>query len=242
MTHPTSWRQAQVWARLSGLLYLIVIVLGASEELFIRGRIVVEGNATATAANLRALESLWRLGIASELFLGICTIVMAVALYVLLRPVHRDLALLATFLNLVAIAVETSTSLRLVEALYPVGHAAYLDAFTPDQLAVLSLLASRAHSHGFGIALLYFGPFFLVAGWLLMRSGYIPRTIGILYFLPGVAYLTSSFALILAPAFAARYYFVMAGPAVIGEGALCFWLLIKGVDHSKWDARVGAPA
>jgi hypothetical protein len=239
MTNRITAREAQAWARLAGALYLVIIVLGAVEEIFIRGRIVVAGDAVATAANLRAMEPLWRLGIASELFLGICTIVQAVALYVLLRPVQRELALLATFFNFVAIAVETATSLRLIEALYPLGRGAYLSAFSPDQLATLSLLASRAHAHGFGIALLYFGPFFLLAGWLIMRSGYLPRVIGMLYFLPGVAYLASSFALILAPGFAERFYFEMAGPAVIGEGALCLWLLTRGISRSNWDKIVG---
>jgi hypothetical protein len=236
MTDRVSSREAQTWARIAGALYLVVIVLGALEEMAIRGRIVVAGDAAATAANLRAMEPLWRLGIASELFLGICTIVQAVALYVLLRPVQRELAQLATFFNLVAISVESATSLKLIEALYPLGHGAYLTAFTPDQLAALAQLAARAHGHGFGIALLYFGPFFLLAGWLILRSGYFPRALGVLYLLPGVAYLTSSFALILAPRFAERFYFLLAGPAVIGEGALCVWLLTKGVDRAAWDA------
>jgi hypothetical protein len=77
----------QVYARIGGVLYLITIVLGAVGELFVRGSIVVPGDATATAANLRSMESLWRFGIASELFLGICTIVLTLILYVLLRPV-----------------------------------------------------------------------------------------------------------------------------------------------------------
>ena len=88
---------------------------------------------------------------------------------------------------------------------------------------------------GFGIALLFFGPFFLVAGYLVFKSGYLPKTVGILYLIPGVSYMTSSFALILAPAFASRYYFAMAGPAVIGEGALCLWLLLKGVNAASWE-------
>src|SRR5207253_7253705 len=130
--------------------------------------------------------------------------------------------------GLVAVAVETAYSLHLLEALFPVGHAAYLKAFTPDQLAAMASLSIRAHSMGFGIALLFFGPFFLVAGYLVFKSGYFPKAIGILYPLPGVSYLTSSFALILAPAFASRDYFAIAGPAVTGAGALCLWLLLNG--------------
>ena len=132
MTTRTIETSLQVYARITGVLYLIIIILGAAEELLVRGRIIVPGDAAATAANLRSMESLWRFGIASELFLGICTIVMALTLYALLKPVSRDLALLATFFNLVAIAVETTYSLQLVEALYPLGNAEYLKAFTPE--------------------------------------------------------------------------------------------------------------
>jgi hypothetical protein len=227
----------QVYARIGGVLYLITIVLGAVEELFIRGRIIVPGDAAATAANLKSMESLWRFGIASEMFLGICTIALALILYVLLRPVNRDLALLATFFNLIAIAVETAYSLQLVEALYPLGNAAYLKTFTPEQLYAISSLSIKAHSDGFGIALLFFGCFFPIAGYLIFKSGYFPKAIGILYLIPGLSYLISSFALILAPTFAGRFYFVIAGPALIGEASLCLWLLVKGVNLQRWRER-----
>ncbi|HLO30227.1 MAG TPA: DUF4386 domain-containing protein [Anaerolineales bacterium] len=225
----------QIYARIGGVLYLITIVLGAVEELFVRGRIVVPGDTAATAANLRSMESLWRFGIASELFLGICTIALTLILYVLLKPVNRELALLATFFSLIAIAVETAYSLQLVEALYPLGNAVYLKAFTPEQLYAMSSLSIRAHGDGFGIALLFFGCFFPIAGYLIFKSGYFPKAIGILYMIPGLSYLMSSFALILAPTFAGRFYFVIAGPALIGEASLCLWLLLKGVNLEKWE-------
>lgn len=240
MTNRTVETSPQVYARIGGVLYLIIIVLGAVGELFIRGSIVVPGDAAATAANLRSMESLWRFGIASELFLGICNIVLTLILYVLLRPVSRDLALLATFFGLIATAVETAYSLQLVEALFPLGNAAYLKAFTPEQLYAMASLAIKAHGEGFGIALLFFGPFFPVAGYLIFKSGYFPKAIGILYLIPGLSYLTSSFALILAPTFAGRFYFVMAGPALIGELSLCLWLLVKGVNVPKWEKQVSA--
>jgi hypothetical protein len=237
MINRTVETSPQVYARIGGVLYLIIIVLGAVEELFIRGRIIVPGDAAATAANLKSMESLWRFGIASEMILGICTITLALILYVLLRPVSRDLALLATFFNLIAIAVETAYSLQLVEALFPLGNAAYLKAFTPEQLYAMASLSIKAHGEGFGIALLFFGCFFPIAGYLIFKSGYFPKTIGILYLIPGLSYLTSSFALILAPSFAGRFYFVIAGPALIGELSLCLWLLIKGINVEQWEKR-----
>ncbi len=237
MRNHTDKISPQVYARIGGVLYLITIVLGAVEELFVRGRIIVSGDAAATAANLKSMEPLWRFGIASEMFLGICTIALTLILYVLLRPVNRDLALLATFFSLIATAVETAYSLQLVEALYPLGNAAYLKAFTPEQLYAMSNLSIKAHGDGFGIALLLFGCFFPIAGYLIFKSGYFPKAIGILYMIPGLSYLVSSFALILAPAFASRFYFVIAGPALIGELSLCLCLIVKGVDLAKWEKR-----
>src|SRR5207248_407656 len=93
----------RLYARIAGALYLITIVLGAVEEVLIRGRIFVPTDAVATAANLRSMEFLWRLGIASEMFLGIITVIVTLILYALLRPVSRDLALLMTFFGLVAV-------------------------------------------------------------------------------------------------------------------------------------------
>ncbi|HEX9330577.1 MAG TPA: DUF4386 domain-containing protein [Anaerolineales bacterium] len=184
MTYRTVETSPQVYARIGGVLYLITIILGAVEELFIRGRVIVPGDATATATNLRSMESLWRFGIASELFLGVCTITLTLILYILLKPVNRDLALLATFFSLIAIAVETAYSLQLVEALYPLGNAAYLQAFTPEQLYAMSSLSIKAHGDGFGIALLFFGCFSPIAGYLIFKSGYFPKAIGILYMIP----------------------------------------------------------
>lgn len=224
-------------ARIGGVLYLIIIVLGIFQEVFVRGGIIVSGDAVATAANLRSMESLWRVGIASEFLAGICTIAFALILYVLLRPVSRDLALLATFFNMIAIAVEAAYSLQLVEALSPLGNAAYLKAFTPEQLYAMASLSIKAHADGFGIALLFFGCFFPVAGYLIFKSGYFPKAIGILYLIPGLSYLTSSFALILIPTFADRFYFFMAGPALIGEASLCLWLIVKGVNVEQWEKR-----
>jgi len=230
-------------ARLCGLLYLITIVVGIFDEAFVKGRIVVPGDATATAANLRSMQFLWRLGITGELVVMVlCTVVVAFILYVLLRPVSRDLAVLMTFFNLIAIAVQASNSLRLVEALFPLGSAGYLEAFTPAQLDAMASLALKSHAFGFGIALLLFGPFFLVSGYLIYRSTYFPRVIGILYQVAGLAYLTNGCVLVLAPRFASQIFAAIVIPAFLGEASFCLWLLAKGLDVEKWNAKANARA
>ena len=227
----------QIYARIGGVLYLIIIAIGLFGEAFVRNRIIVSGDATATAANLRSMESLWRFGIAGEMFLVICSVALALILYVLLRPVSRDLALLATFFNLIAIAVQAAYSLQLVEALFPLGNAGYLKAFTPEQLNAMASLSLKSHVFGFGIALLFFGPFFLVSGYLIFRSTYFPRAIGILYLIAGLSYLTNSFALLLAPTFADRIFPTILVPAFVGEVSFTLWLLVKGVNVRKWEEK-----
>jgi hypothetical protein len=224
----------QVYARVAGVLYLVIIVLGAFGELFIRDRIMVGGDAPATFANLRQMEMLWRAGIAIELVIVIITIALAMILYVLTKPVHRELALLALLFGVVALTVESSYAIQLVEALFPLGKGAYLAAFTPAQLQAMTALAMKAHVIGFGIALLLFGPFFFITGYLIFKSGYWPKAIGVLYQLAGLAYMLNGFTLILAPQFAGRAFMLMAAPVFIGETSFAVWLLVKGVRMEGW--------
>lgn len=227
-------------ARLGGVLYLVIIVGGLFGEALIRNRFIVPGDATATAANIRAMESLWRLGIAGELFMLSCTVALALILYVLLRPVSRDLALLAVFFNLVSIAVEATNELQLVAALFPLGNTGYLSGFEPEQLHALASLSLRSYSYGFGASLIFFGWECLVLGYLIDRSGYFPKAIGVLMQIAGVCYLTNSFALLVAPTVAARLFPAILVPAFVGEASLCLWLLVRGVNAERWRARAGA--
>ena len=220
-------------ARAEGVVYLIIIVLGIFVELFVRGRV--------TAANLAAMQSLWRIGILAELLMVICTVFSALFLYLLLRPVSKHLALLATFFGLVALTVEAGYSMYLLEALFPLQTTAVQQAFTTEQLQAMTRLALKAHGNGFGIALFLFGPAFLLRGFLIARSGYFPKAVGLLYQLAGLAYLTNSFVLILAPQFAGRVFAIVAGPGFIGEATFCLWLLIKGLDVEKWNELLARP-
>jgi hypothetical protein len=229
-------RSPQLCARVGGVLYLIIIVIGLFGEAFVRDRLIVAGDAGATAANIMSHESLWRFHIAAELFLLICAVVLLLILFVLLRPVSRNLILLAVFFNLVAIIIEAATTMRLLEAMFPLGNAGYLKAFTPEQRYALASLSLKSHGYGFGVSLLFFGCFCVIVGYLIFRSGYLPKTIGILMQVAGVCYLTNSFVLILSPAIANRLFPAILVPAFIGEVSLCLWLLVKGVNVERWKA------
>jgi hypothetical protein len=225
---------AQRLARIGGALYLIIIGLGTVGEAVVRGSIVVPGDPTATAANLRSMEWLWRLGIAGEVVLLSCAIVLALIFFILLRPVSRDLALLTVFFNLVCIAVEGVAAVSLADALLPVTNAAYANAFTPEQLNAMAMLTVPSHTVGFGIALIFFGIECVVLGYLISRSGYMPRWVGLLMQIAGVCYVINSFALLLSPPLASRLFPAILLPSLIAELSLALWLLVRGVRAEKW--------
>ena len=239
MTDHTVETSPQVYARLCGVLYLIVIVIGIFTELFVRDKLTVSGDVTATANNIMASESLWRITIAGELILLMCAIALTLILYVLLRPVNKNLALLAVLFNVVEFPIEAVSKLCLLAALFLSGNADYLKAFEPHQLHALVKISLKLHDYGFGIDLVFFGFACLVYGYLLFRSGYFPRTLGVLMAMAGLSYLANSFTLILAPAYAGTILLIVV-LALIGELSLCLWLMVKGVNVQRWKEQASA--
>ncbi len=240
MTGRTIESSPQLYARIGGALYLIIIAIGLFGEAFVRDKLIVSGDATATAKNIMASEYLWRFHIAAELFLLICAIALLMILFVLLRPVSRELTLLALFFNLVSIGLEAATAMYLVVALFPLGNAAYLKAFSPEQLYAMANLSLKSHGYGFGVSLLFFGCFCVVIGRVIFKSGFLPKVIGALMQIAGLCYLTDSFALILSPAFANRLFPTILLPAFVGEASFCLWLLFKGVNVQRWKEQARA--
>jgi hypothetical protein len=218
-------------------MYLIIIVLGAFAELFVREPLIIANDAVATAANIRAHELLWRWGVASELVSLMCVTVLMLTWLAVLRPVNRDLTYLAIFFALTAHAVGAVSSIDALATLFPLDSAQWLRAFSPEQLAALARLTLREQSHTFGVSLLLSGCFFLIAGPLIYQSGYLPKAIGVLYTMAGVGYIAHTFTLVLAPAAADRV-FMAAGPMIfIGEVSLSLYLLLRGVQVEGWNRR-----
>lgn len=240
MTNRTAETSPQIYARIGGFLYLIIIGGGIFGELFIRGTLIVPGNATATAANIEALELLWRIGIAAEFFMLACTVALALIFYVLLRPVGKELALLAVFFNLACVAIEATNELNLMATMFPLAQADSLRVFSQEQLHALAYLPLKMYGFGFGAGLIFFGCECLVLGYLIFKAGYLPGTIGVLMAIAGLCYLTNSFALIVAPSFGVRLFPEIMIPVFVGEASLCLWLLVKGVNIPKWKARASA--
>ncbi|HEY4565214.1 MAG TPA: DUF4386 domain-containing protein, partial [Thermoanaerobaculia bacterium] len=157
MARPTVEASPQVYARIGGALYLIIIVAGILGELFIRGRIIVSGDAAATAHNIMASQSLWRVGIAGDLVMHVCDVPLMLIFYVLLRPVSKNLALMAVLFNLIQTAVMVANEIVLLVPLFLLGGAEYLKSVDPHQLQALAYVALKVNDYGFGVGLIFFG-------------------------------------------------------------------------------------
>ena len=236
MAERSSVTSPQVYARIGGVLYLIIIAAGATGELFVRGSQVVSGNAAATANNILASPYLWRAGVAGDLVMHVCDVGLMLVFYVLLRPVSRTLAMLAVLFNLVQTSVLVANKLNLVLPLFLLADAGYLQAFTPEQRQALSYVAIRTHDYGFGFGLIFFGVECVVVGYLIIRSWYLPRALGVMMQVAGACYVINSFAVILYPPLGSKLFPFILLPPFVAELSLALWLLIKGVDVAAWNA------
>ena len=236
MTTAKTEASPQVYARVGGLAYLIIIVAGALGEMFIRSKLIVSGDASATTHNIAASPLLWRLGIAGDLVMHVFDLVLALVYYVLFKRVNKNLALLGLLFGMIQTAVLVANKLTLLVPLFLLENAGYLKAFSPEQLQALTYLPVKAHGYGFGIGLIFFGFECLVEGYLIFKSGFLPKFLGVLIVIAGLCYLLNSFALLLSPALADALFPAVLLPPFIGELSMCLWLLIKGVDLAKWNA------
>ena len=231
---PASHASVQTYARIAGVLFLITVVAGGFGEFFVPSKLIVSADATATANNIIASNSLFRIGFASYLVEAMCDVALTLILYVLLRPVHKDVALLAAFFRVVSTAVFAVAELFYFAASLILGGADYLKTFSPDQLNALALLSLRAYGLGGGIFMLFYGVASILLGYLMIRSGYLPRILGALLTLSGIGFVVYNFALVLAPRYAWSGLLAPAGLAALSLG---LWLVVKGVDLAKWKER-----
>jgi hypothetical protein len=215
-------------------LYLLIIASGLFAEAFVRSRLMVPSSAAATAANIAAHGTLLRVGITADLMTFVLAIPVTLILYVLMKSVHKDLALLAVFFNIVQDAIGGVNALNTYRPLQLLGGANYLTAFTEDQLAAMASMSLRTHSVGFAIGLLFFGVYLIVLGYLVLDSRFFPKFLGVLLGIAGACYLINSLTVILSPTLSAILFPMILLPAFAGELAFALWLVVKGVDASKW--------
>lgn len=227
-------------ARIAGLLYLMVIVAASFAEFFVRGRLIVSGDTGATAANILAHESLYRLGVAAVLFYLPCDTAVALIFYELFKPVNRSLSLLAASFRLIMVAMLGVNLLNDFAPLVLLKGVFFFTAFKPDQLQALALGSLELYAQVFFAGMVFFGLHCLLIGYLICRSAFLPRIVGMLMMITGVCYLTHSFVKVVSPALAAHLFAYLMPIGLPGELSLTLWLLVIGVNVQRWKEQASA--
>ena len=232
-----SGTSAQTYARVAGVLLLLSMIGGGLGEFYIPNKMIISGDAAATAHNIVTSSALYRFGFAAYLLEAICDITLALVFFALLRPVNKYVALLAAFFGLVSTAVFAGGELFYYAPTHILGGDQYLSTFSTEQLNTLSQLSLKLYGLCAGIFMAFYGIATAIRGYLIYRSEYLPKWLGALVLIAGFCFILKNFSLVLAPQFPSDL-FLMPMPLVIVS--LMVWLLVKGIDVSKWEARVAA--
>jgi hypothetical protein len=217
-------------ARFAGVFYLLTILTRIFVEIFVRKRLVVSDDATATATNILAHEPLWWWGFAADILAFASYIALTALLYELFKHVNTSLSLVAAFFSLVACVVQAISSLFHLAPLFLLGGAPYLSVFTVEQLQALALVFLKLRAAAYhSIGLVFFGLYCLLVGILILRSTFLPRILGVLMVLAGLSYV-----LFLSPLLVRSLQpYILIFPAV-GQISLTLWLLAVGVNAQRW--------
>lgn len=220
-------------ARTAGALYLVNILAGAFAIGLVPAKLIVSDPA-ATARNIQAHEMLYRLGLTAHLVVTLTNVPMALMFYELFKVVNRRLALLDVFFTLVATAVEAAGLLNQFVPPVLLGNGRYADNLPAAQLQALAHIPGDLSGIDYSIYGIFYGFDILCLAYLVVKSAFLPRAIGVLLAVDGVAYLFGGFTDLLAPGVAAHLAPWINVPAPLGEGSLCLWLLIAAVDTERW--------
>src|SRR5215467_11993759 len=224
----------QRYAKIAGVLLVLSFIGGGFGEAYDPAKLIVANDAAATVENLKVSDYMFRLGFAGYLVEACCDVSLALIFYVLLKPVHKYVSLLAAFLGLIGTATFAAAELFYFAPTLLLRNGSYLKSFTPDQLDALALLSLNLFGLGAVIFTAFYGLGWVLRGYLMFRSGYFPKFLGVLMALAGLGFIVSNFMVVLAPHYNASWL-----PAFMVPGALLLtvWLLIKGFGHHQYQDR-----
>jgi hypothetical protein len=225
-------------ARMAGVCQLMEAVTAAFGQVIIPGKLVVAGNAAATAANILGHERLFWLGFVLSVIGVAFHLAWALLMYVLLKPVNRSLSLLAAFFVLLSCAMQALTSLLYLAPLLILQGGSSFSAFTAEQLQALALMFLKLNEYAFNIDLVFFGLWCVLAGYLIFRSTFLPRTLGVLLAIDGLGFVTYLYPPL------AYHLFIpyLAAASALGEIPLELWLIVIGVNAQRWKEQATAAA
>jgi len=225
-------------ARMAGFLYLLLVPLGIFGMLYIPNTLFVPGDIAATVNNIMANEMLFRFSIASALVTQVVQIFVVLYLYKVLKPVHKDHALLMVVFILVAVPIAMLNELNQLAVLLLLNGADYLTFFTTEQINTLVALFLDLRRSGIFIAQIFWGLWLFPMGYLVFKSGFLPKFIGVLLIVACFGYLVDSSIFFFVPDFGITF----SEYTFLGELLITFWLLIKGVNVEAWEKRALASA
>lgn len=224
-------------ARMIGVLFLLTILTGIFAQGFVSERLVNFGDAAATATNILAHRGLFQLGFTVYLIEMACQVAMTALFYLLLRVVSNSVALVAAFLELTGCIIKTFARVFFIVPLFVLGGTPSLSAFSAEQLQSVALLLLKVNDQGAATALAFFGFSTILNGYLIFRSTFLPRWLGVLSMLSGLGWLT-----FLYPPLGYRAFMFIALIGLLSSAAMIFWLLFFAVNEVKWKARAATRA
>jgi hypothetical protein len=222
----------------------VYIATGATAligEMFVRGKLIVSGDPTATATNILSHASLWRAGGVTDLVAAAGDATLALLFFVLFAGVNRPLSLLAAFFRLTHVALLAMITLLHFAPLAYLSTATPLKGISTQHLQAVAFASLRLHAIGYNIALFFFGFTCITLGYLISRSSFLPRVIGVWLAIAGAAYVVNSAVHFLVPAYGAQFFRYVLVPCALGELALVGWLLVFGLNEEQWKKQVWAP-
>jgi Domain of unknown function (DUF4386) len=222
-------------ARVAGFFYLLLVPFGVLSFLA-RGGIVVKGDAAATATGLLLHETAFRLAVAGDLLVIVSYVVVTALFYELFKPANRSVSLIAAFLSLVGCAIQAFACAFELAPFVALGGEPYSSVFKADQLQALAYMSLKMYSPAYKIGLVFFGLYNMLIGYLILRSIFLPRFLGVFMVIAGLPWL-----IFLLPQGRSLSPYSVA-PASLGEGLLAVWLLVKGVNAQRWKEQASAAA
>jgi Domain of unknown function (DUF4386) len=216
-------------ARIAGVFEILEGMTSSFGQVFILGRLVVSGDPAATAANILGHERLFWIGYASSLVGVACHIAWALLFYYLFKPVNRTLSLLAAFVGLVVCGLQALTSFLYLAPLLVLQSGNSLGAFTTQQVQTLAFIFLKLNSYAFEIDLVFFGLWCVLTGYLIFKSTFIPRILGVLLAIDGLGWMTYVY-----PPLASNLFPFIAAASALAEIPLQLWLAVMGVNADRW--------